>query len=62
MNFLTVNDCAKKYPCIPVGGLRHLIHKNTGNFRDKVTRKVGNRVLISELDYLKYLDEHKNIK
>lgn len=44
----------------PIGGLRHLVfHEKTNGFA-KVTRRIGQRVLLSEPDFFKWVEE-KNI-
>lgn len=58
--YLTCAQWCEEYDWPPIGGLRHLIfHANSNGF-DKVVRRIGRRVLLSEADFLKYIEEHSN--
>lgn len=59
MNFLTLKECSIKYPCIPLGGLKHLLYSNK-DFAEKCIRKVGYKLLVSEIDYLNWINNSKN--
>jgi len=56
--YLTVKQCVEKYPFIPMGGIRHMIFKNV-DFRDRVVKKVGKKILLDEQAFLEFIKESK---
>ena len=54
--YLTVKQCALKYPFIPIGGLRHLIFSNV-KFKEKVVNRIGKKILLDEQAFLEFIKE-----
>jgi|HubBroStandDraft_2_1064218.scaffolds.fasta_scaffold371291_1 hypothetical protein len=59
---IPVTEWHKFHAWPPYGGLRHLIHYSDENGFDKVIRRIGGRVLISEKDFFKWVKENSDIK
>ena len=60
-NFLTLKQWLQRYQAIPEGGIRHLIFTNKDNFNNRVVKKLGRKILLDELAFLSYIDEHSKI-
>ena len=54
--FLTQQQAVEKYPFLSAPMLKNILYKDINNFRKKVVRKFGRRILLDEealLDYIK---------
>lgn len=57
-NYYTVKQLAEKHPAFSEASLRYYIfHENTNGF-NKVTRRVGKKILLSEEAFQKWLDSN----
>lgn len=56
--FIPVNEWRKYHPWPRAGGLRHLIFNAKKNGFDRVICKIGRRVLIDEVEFVKWVREH----
>ncbi len=54
--YLTVRQLSQKHPAFPEGGLRWFIFNEHQNGFAKCVRRVGRKVLISEVDFLEWID------
>ena len=54
--YLTVRQLSLKYPAFSEGGLRWFIFNEHQNGFAKCIRRVGRKVLISEIDFLNWID------
>jgi hypothetical protein len=57
--YLTVRQLAEKYPAFPQGGVRHLIFNCETNGFHKVISRVGRKILISEQDFIDWIENQK---
>jgi hypothetical protein len=60
--YLTCAQWVKEHSWPPIGGLRHFIFFAEQNGFDKVVRRCGRRVLISEQDFFKWVETNNNNK
>ena len=58
-NYLTTNEACEKYSFLNKNRLKNLMYTNPNQFREKVIRRLGGRLFVSEDALLKYLDESK---
>ena len=58
--FIPVSKWGDFHPWPSPGGLRGLIFARKSNGFDKVVRRVGGKWLISEEDFLEWVDAHKS--
>lgn len=58
-SYLTKEDALKKYPFLTMNMLKNILFKDIRNFRSKVVRKLGRRILLDEQAFLKYIAEGK---
>jgi hypothetical protein len=56
---IPVTDWNKYHPYPPIGGLRHLIFHGKTNGFDRVVRRIGRRVLISEKDFFLWVEQQR---
>lgn len=56
-DLIPLTQWPKRHPWPPLGGLRHLVfHEKTNGF-DKVIRRVGKRILISEAAFRAWVEK-----
>ena len=58
--YLTIKQTAQKYKIFPEGGLRHLIFLNKDNFRDKIVKKIGKKVVLDTEAFMNWIAEHSD--
>lgn len=58
--YLTKEQTCSKYPFLTMNMLKNILFKNIDGFKDKVTVKLGKRVLIDEIEFLKFMAALKN--
>lgn len=58
--YLTCKQFIEKYSWPPLGGLRHLIFYGDSNGFNKVIRRIGRRVLISEDEFVKWVEKNNS--
>lgn len=54
---IPVTDWNKYHSYPSIGGLRHLIFYGKANGFERVVRRIGRRVLISEQDFFQWVDQ-----
>ena len=59
--YIPVTEWTKYHAWPPLGGLRHLIFNAKENGFIDCIRKIGNRVLIDEQRFFKWVDTHGEI-
>lgn len=57
--YLDKKQVIEKYPFFTANMLKNLLFKNPGEFRTKVVRKIGRRVILDEQALLRYLADSK---
>ena len=55
--YLNTEQLIEKYPFITKSMLKNTLDKDFNGFREKCVRKLGKRILIDEIKFLKYLSE-----
>ncbi len=55
--FLAISEFTKKYPEFTQGKLRHFIHQNTNNFKEKCISRVGTKIYIREDAFFDWINE-----
>lgn len=61
-NYLTVSQFAKKYPSFTEASLRYYIFNEKTNGFDKVTRRVGAKVLLVEEAFFDWIESEPELK
>ncbi len=56
-SYLTKEQILKKYKFLSSNMLKNLLFKNINGFREKCIRKIGKRILINEIEFIKYISE-----
>lgn len=56
-NYLTLDQCIEKFKFLTKNRLKNLLHLNPKEFRQKVVKKLGRRIIIDESALQKYLDD-----
>lgn len=57
--YIGLTDWPKYHPWPKVGGLRNLMVKAKSTGFDKVIRKIGGKIVISEKDFFEWIDSKK---
>ena len=58
-NLISVGEFSKIYPTFTQGAIRNYIHVNLNNFNEKVTRRVGKRILINEKLFFEWVNDNE---
>lgn len=59
-SYLTKEQLVKKYQFLTLNMMKNILFKNIDGFREKVTTRIGRRILFDEELFLKYLSENKH--
>jgi hypothetical protein len=57
--YLTKRQALQKYPFLTENMLKNILFKNIGDFREKVVRKLGRRILLDEEALLIFISNSK---
>jgi hypothetical protein len=57
--YLTKKQAIEKYPFLTENMLKNILFKNIGGFRSKVVRKIGRRIILDEIELLKFISQSK---
>jgi hypothetical protein len=55
--YLTKKQACEKYPFLTENMLKNILFKNIGEFRGKVVRKLGRRILLDEKALLLFISQ-----
>jgi hypothetical protein len=58
-SYLTKKQAIEKYSFLSENMLKNLLFKNFGDFRGKVVRRLGKRILLDEQALLQFIAESK---
>lgn len=58
-SYLTKKQAIEKYSFLSENMLKNLLFKNFGDFRGKVVRRLGKRILLDERALLQFIAESK---
>lgn len=58
-NFLTKRQALQKYSFLTENMLKNMLSRNLRDFRGKVVRRWGRRILLNEEALLQFIDESK---
>ncbi|KKM52635.1 hypothetical protein LCGC14_1554730 [marine sediment metagenome] len=59
-NYYTVSQLSQKHPAFSIGSLRSIIFNRDKNGFNKVIRRIGRKILLSEEDFLEWIESAAN--
>lgn len=57
--FLKTEQVLEKFPCLSKNTLKNILNKNISGFREKVTSRVGRRLIFNEEALIRFLSDSK---